>query len=254
MQRAVSVVHVGCTYTTVGTVRPSALLGGLVDLDVLNNQGAGVKALGVSVGLGVLEQTEQKLGRLDGPSSLGDTELLACSQQSISNLSLCTIPSTSPMASFSPVLGARTSTSRVPSRTLGGAAGAASISSHGHGLDMLLHVLEEGHSTLQLPAVDGLGGLACVLERHSKVGTAGAGRFRGLDLSRGVSGLVQGEGNGQLNSSHAKQPTMRTRSQRPQRQQFSEPQPPSSNAIPFSIEQQFHAAGEHSPSRRLCLW
>ena len=65
------------TYTTVGTVSPPALLGGLVDLDVLDDQVAGIETLGIGVGLGVLEETEQVLSGLDGPSSLGDTELLA---------------------------------------------------------------------------------------------------------------------------------------------------------------------------------
>jgi len=138
--------HVGVD-TTVGTVCPSSLLGGLVDLDVLDNQGTGVETLGVGVGLSVLEETEEELGGLDGPSSLGDTELLA----------------------------------------LGGAASAAGISSHGDSLLLLLDVLEEGDGTLKLPTVDGLGGLASVLERHSEVGTAGAGRLRGLDLGGSVS-------------------------------------------------------------------
>lgn len=75
------------------------------------------------------------------------------------------------------------------SRTLGGSASAAGISSHGDGLGVLLDVLEEGHSALQLPAVNGLGGLAGVLEGHSEVGTAGAGRLGRLNLSRGVSNL-----------------------------------------------------------------
>ena len=65
-------------YTTVSTVCSSALLGGLVDLDVLDDQVAGIETLGVGVGLGVLEQTEKELGGLDGPAGLGDTELLAC--------------------------------------------------------------------------------------------------------------------------------------------------------------------------------
>lgn len=67
----------GKTYTAVGTVRAPALLGGLVDLDVLDNQGTGVETLGIGVGLSVLEETEQELGGLDGPAGLGDTELLA---------------------------------------------------------------------------------------------------------------------------------------------------------------------------------
>lgn len=46
------------TYPAVGTVRASPLLGGLVDLDVLDDQVAGVETLGVGVGLGVLEETE----------------------------------------------------------------------------------------------------------------------------------------------------------------------------------------------------
>lgn len=76
-----------------------------------------------------------------------------------------------------------------PGRTLGGAASAAGISSHGDGLLVLLDVLEELDSSLQLPAVDGLSGLSGVLEGNSEVGTAGAGRLRGLDLGRGVSNL-----------------------------------------------------------------
>lgn len=65
------------TYATVGTVCPAALLGGLVDLDVLDDQVAGVKTLGVGVGLGVLEEREEELSALHGPAGLGDTELLA---------------------------------------------------------------------------------------------------------------------------------------------------------------------------------
>lgn len=74
-------------------------------------------------------------------------------------------------------------------RTLGGAASAASIAAHGDGLLVSLNVLEEGDGTLELPAVDGLGSLAGVLEGNPEVGTAGAGRLRGLDLSRSVSDL-----------------------------------------------------------------
>ena len=66
------------TYATVGTVCAAALLRGLVDLDVLDDQVGGVEALGVGVGLSVLEQTEEELGALDGPAGLGDTESLAC--------------------------------------------------------------------------------------------------------------------------------------------------------------------------------
>lgn len=68
----------GSTYATVGTVRSPSLLGGLVDLDVLDDQGTGVETLGIGVGLSVLEETEEELGGLDGPAGLGNTELLAC--------------------------------------------------------------------------------------------------------------------------------------------------------------------------------
>jgi hypothetical protein len=65
------------TYPTVGTVCAAALLGGLVDLNVLDDQVAGVKALGVGIGLSILEKTEKELGGLDGPPGLGDAELLS---------------------------------------------------------------------------------------------------------------------------------------------------------------------------------
>lgn len=74
----------GSTYTTVSTVCPAALLGGLVDLDVLDNKVASVETLSIGVGLGVLEETEKELGRLDGPAGTGDTKLLSCLPISIS--------------------------------------------------------------------------------------------------------------------------------------------------------------------------
>lgn len=64
--------------TTVGTVCPPTLLRGLVDLNVLDDQVAGVQTLGVGVGFSVLEQAEEELSALDGPAGLADTELLAC--------------------------------------------------------------------------------------------------------------------------------------------------------------------------------
>ena len=70
-----------CTYTAVGTVSAPSLLGRLVDLDVLDNQVAGVKTLGVGVGFGVLEKTKDDLSRLDRPASPGDTQSLAYKSQ-----------------------------------------------------------------------------------------------------------------------------------------------------------------------------
>lgn len=75
------------------------------------------------------------------------------------------------------------------SRTLGSAADGAAVAAHGDGLALLLDVLEELDSALELPAVDGLGGLAGVLEGHTQVGTAGAGRLGGNDLGGSVPNL-----------------------------------------------------------------
>ena len=49
---------IGKTYTTVSTVCSAALLRGLVDLDVLNDQVSGIETLGIGVGFSVLEKTK----------------------------------------------------------------------------------------------------------------------------------------------------------------------------------------------------
>lgn len=74
--------------------------------------------------------------------------------------------------------------------TLGVAASAASESAEGNNLGLVLDVVEEGKSALQLHAVDGLGGLAGVLERNTEVGTASAGGLGRLDVGGGVTDLV----------------------------------------------------------------
>ncbi len=51
-----------------GTVRAAALLGGLVDLDVLDDEFGGIEAFGIGIGFGILEETDQELGGLDGPA------------------------------------------------------------------------------------------------------------------------------------------------------------------------------------------
>lgn len=75
------------------------------------------------------------------------------------------------------------------SRTLGSAADGAAVAAHGDSLALLLDVLEELDGALELPAVDGLGGLAGVLEGHTQVGTAGAGRLGGNNLGGSVPNL-----------------------------------------------------------------
>ena len=65
------------TYTTMRTVGTAALLGRLVDLDVLHDQVAGVEAFGVGVRFGVFEQAEEEFGGFLGPAGAGDAELFA---------------------------------------------------------------------------------------------------------------------------------------------------------------------------------
>lgn len=73
--------------------------------------------------------------------------------------------------------------------TLGGATGSSGVPPHGNGLLVLLDVLEELDGTLELPAIDSLGGLASVLERHTQVCSAGASRLRRVDFGGCVSNL-----------------------------------------------------------------
>lgn len=74
----------------------SPLLGSLVDLDVLDDQVAGVETFGVGVGFGVFEQTEEELGGLFGPARFGDAELFACEiEGDISNVLFCDVMTSS---------------------------------------------------------------------------------------------------------------------------------------------------------------
>lgn len=208
-----------------GTVSSSALLGGLVDLDVLDDKGAGVKTLGVGVGLGVLQELQEELGGLDGPSGTRDTPLLACTSYSVSltsirddNHDLISTVSVPRWYSLEarcdpdyPISSHRPSGVGLPPhhhfskspmslgtgfvrlcgivRTLRSTADGASVAAEGDDLLLLLDVLKELDGALQLPAVDGLGGLAGVLEGNTEVGTAGLGRLGGRDLGGSVANL-----------------------------------------------------------------
>lgn len=57
------------SHSTVSSVRPSPGLWSLVDNNVLDEQVLNGKVLGIGVGLGVLQQTEDELNRLGGPST-----------------------------------------------------------------------------------------------------------------------------------------------------------------------------------------
>ena len=147
---------------TVSTVCAPPLLRRLVDLDVLDDQVARIKPLGVGVGLGVLEQAEQELGRLDGPARLGDAELFAYSPKppvSVSHLS------------FSVCILARgcLASQGWGLRTLGGTASAPGIAAHRDCLRVVLDVLEVREGAAELPAVDGLCGLPGVLEADTQI-------------------------------------------------------------------------------------
>lgn len=161
------------------TVCSSTLLGGLVDLDVLDDQVAGVQTLGISVGLSVLEQAEEELGGLGGPSCAGDTELLSCT---INPSALC-------LQTLAHPLYPRLALLLWGFLTLCSTSSSASVSPHGDGLLVVDDIGEEGLRALELPAVDGLGGLSCVLEAHTEVGAARAGALRWVDLRRCVSNL-----------------------------------------------------------------
>ena len=58
-------------------VSPSPLLRRLVDLDVLDDQVAGIETFSVGVGFCVPEETKEELGGFFGPACAGHTELLA---------------------------------------------------------------------------------------------------------------------------------------------------------------------------------
>jgi hypothetical protein len=73
--------------------------------------------------------------------------------------------------------------------TLRGAASAASISPHGDSLLLLQDISEVGERTLELPAVDGLGRLAGVLEGDTEVAAASAGALRVIDVGCCVADL-----------------------------------------------------------------
>ena len=75
--------------------------------------------------------------------------------------------------------------------TLGVAASAASESSEGNNLGLVLDVVEEGKSALELHAVDSLGGLAGVLEADTQVRAPGAGALCGRNILSSVTDLIE---------------------------------------------------------------
>jgi hypothetical protein len=173
----------------VSPVRAAALLGRLVDLDVLDDEIAGVEALGVGIRLGVLEEAEEELGGLGGPARPGRAELFACEAGSHQPVppnvqrcsSICVAESISSRAPFDP------GTVDFPRReaiyspglpsalTLRGAAGAARISPERHDFLLFDDVVEVGEGAGDFHPIDGLGRFAGVFKGDAKVSTTGAG-------------------------------------------------------------------------------
>ena len=75
--------------------------------------------------------------------------------------------------------------------TLCASSSAASISPHWDSLLLLLNILQEFESSLQLPSIDSLSRLSRILEADSKIGSSGASRLRRCDFGRSVADLVK---------------------------------------------------------------
>ena len=73
--------------------------------------------------------------------------------------------------------------------TLSSATGRAGVPPHGNGHRLLGDIVEVDEGLLQLHAVDGLSGLASVLEADAEVRAPSAGALRVLDLLGGVTDL-----------------------------------------------------------------
>lgn len=120
--------------SSVGSVCAAAGLGCLLDDDVADDELFSVQSLGLSVGLGVLQQSQKELDRLDGPSTLSRLELLG-------------------------LLRSANTTVEAAER---------------NALLLLNNVAEVGVGLLQLHAVDGSSSLPRVLEVNSQVLAAGS--------------------------------------------------------------------------------
>lgn len=118
--------------TAMGTVGPSPLFRGLVDLDVGDKEVGSVETLGIGISSGVAKKTEKKLGGLLGPASARDTKLFALSRSS----------------------------------------SASSVPPHRDGLLVLLDVFQKSDGAGKLHVADSLSGLAGVLEGNAKEGAA----------------------------------------------------------------------------------
>lgn len=133
--------------STVSSVSSSSHLGGLVDLDVGDDQLGGVQALGLSVGLSVDQEVLDETHRLLGPSTEGGTVLLG----------------------------------------LASSADGRVESSEGDDIVVGQNSLEVSEGLVNVLTVDSLGGLSGVLERDTEVVTLGLHQLSGVGGSSSVS-------------------------------------------------------------------
>jgi len=130
--------QVGINSAVSSVSSPSALLGS-VNLDVGDSQITSVKSLNVGIGLEVLQETDDDLNGLLGPSALSESEFLS----------------------------------------LAGTSDVASVASEGDAALVSEDVLEVGLGELDGHSLDGLGGLISILVMDSEVGGGGLGSFLG---------------------------------------------------------------------------
>ena len=69
------------------TISTTTLLRRLINLDMLDDQIAGIEALCVGVGFCVFEQAEEEFGGLLGPARFRDAELFSCELNVVSTKS-----------------------------------------------------------------------------------------------------------------------------------------------------------------------
>ena len=74
--------------SAVSSVCSTSLFGCLIDLDMFNDQVAGIEAFDISVGFGILEKSEKEFSRFDRVAGTGDSELFACSDGNVSDRQL----------------------------------------------------------------------------------------------------------------------------------------------------------------------
>lgn len=88
MAKTICIQYIRTTLTVnaaVGSVGSSAQAGGTVNLDVLDDKSVNVQSLIVCVGLGILQQLQEELCRLLGPTTLCRAKLLGL-QQTITSI------------------------------------------------------------------------------------------------------------------------------------------------------------------------